>query len=70
MKSEDLKEMADRCRSLADGADDFIKKRLLDLALKYEARYEGRSLASRRLSSISVSGQNHSHNENGGGNPG
>ena len=69
MKSEDLKEMANRCRSIADGADDFIKKRLLDLALKYEARYEGRSLASRRLNAISVSGQNHSHNTNGGGNP-
>ncbi len=67
MKSEDLKEMADRCRSIADGADDFIKKRLLDLAVKYEARYEGRSLASRRLSSISVNGQDHSYHENGGG---
>jgi hypothetical protein len=54
MKSEDLKEMANRCRSIADGADDFVKKRLLDLALKYEARYEGRSLASRKLTLVST----------------
>ena len=54
MKSEDLKEMANRCRSIADGADDFVKKRLLDLALKYEARYEGRSLASRKLNLVST----------------
>jgi hypothetical protein len=64
MKSEDLKEMAHRCRSIADGADDFIKKRLLDLALKYEARYDGRSLASRKLTSISAT------NHSGGSNPG
>jgi hypothetical protein len=64
MKPEDLKEMANRCRSMADGADDFIKRRLLDLALKYEARYDGRSLASRKLTSISAT----SHP--GGGDPG
>jgi hypothetical protein len=58
MKQEDLKEMAQRCRLIADTADDFTKKRLLDLALKYEARYEGRSLASKRLSSISVDSMN------------
>ena len=58
MKQDDLKEMAQRCRLMADTADDFTRKRLLDLALKYEARYEGRSLASKRLSSISVDSLN------------
>jgi len=58
MKQEDLQEMAQRCRLMADTADDFTRKRLLDLALKYEARYEGRSLASKRLSSISVNSLN------------
>ena len=56
MKQEDLKTMADRCRALADSADEFTKKRLLELALKYEARVEGRSLASKRLSSIAANG--------------
>jgi hypothetical protein len=58
MKQEDLKEMAQRCRLIADTADDFTKKRLLDLALKYEARSEGRSLASQRLSSLSLNSEN------------
>lgn len=57
MKQEDLKVMAERCRSLAKTADAFTKKRLLDLALKYEASVEGRSLASKRLSSIEVNSQ-------------
>jgi hypothetical protein len=56
MKQEDLKTMADRCRSLAESADDFTRKRLIDLALRYEARYAGRSLASKVLSSLPVSG--------------
>jgi len=34
---------------------------LLDLALKYEARFEGRSLASKRLSSLSVNGPSRPH---------
>ena len=50
--------MAQRCRLMADTADDFTRRRLLDLALKYEARYEGKSLASKRLSSISVDSMN------------
>lgn len=70
MKQEDLKEMAERCRIIAGSADEFTKRRLLDLALKYEARFEGRSLASKRLSSISVSGPNRSQPQNRGGNPG
>jgi hypothetical protein len=38
MKIEDLKEQAERCRRLARGADPFTGKRLLDLAMEYEAR--------------------------------
>jgi hypothetical protein len=57
--------MAERCRLLAEGADAFTKKRLLDLALKYEARSNGRSLATQRL--VAMSGQNNSHHRNGGG---
>lgn len=52
MKQEDLKIMAERCRSLADLADVNTRQRLLDLALKYEARSEGRSLATQRLVAI------------------
>jgi hypothetical protein len=33
-----LKEQAARCRSLAEKADEFTKKRLLDLAERYENR--------------------------------
>jgi hypothetical protein len=57
MKPEDLKEMAGRCRRLAGAADAFTRRRLLDLALKYEARLEGRSLASKRLGAIAATGQ-------------
>jgi hypothetical protein len=67
MKQEDLLAMAARCRLIAEGADTFTKKRLLDLALKYEARSNGRSLASQRL--VAISGQNHSHHSKGGGKP-
>jgi hypothetical protein len=38
MDSSFLKEQADRCRRLAENADPFIKQRLLDLALRYDAR--------------------------------
>jgi hypothetical protein len=31
-----IKDQADRCRSLAENADPFIKRRLLDLAEKYD----------------------------------
>jgi hypothetical protein len=41
MKKEDLKEMAQRCRLMAGTADEFTKRRLLDLATRYEARIEG-----------------------------
>jgi hypothetical protein len=36
MDSSFLKEQADRCRRLAENADQFTKRRLLDLAAKYD----------------------------------
>jgi hypothetical protein len=70
MQQEDLKEMAEQCRIIAGSADEFTKRRLLDLAPRYEARFEGRSLASKRLSAISMNGPNRPHPQNRGGNPG
>jgi hypothetical protein len=49
MDSSFLKEQAARCRSLADKADEFTKKRLLDLAARYD---EGLVARSSRASSI------------------
>ncbi len=44
-----LKEHAARCRSLADKADEFTKRRLLDLASRYENRLRGQALRASRL---------------------
>jgi hypothetical protein len=44
-----LKEQADRCRTLAEKADQFTKRRLLDLAAHYDGRLGRPSLASRTL---------------------
>ena len=38
MDSLYLKQQADHCRRLAETADPFITRRLLDLALRYDAR--------------------------------
>jgi hypothetical protein len=38
MDSEFLKQQAAHCRFLAEKADPFIKQRLLDLAVRYDAR--------------------------------
>ena len=40
MDSEFLKQQAAHCRLLAEKADPFIKRRLLDLAVQYDARFE------------------------------
>jgi hypothetical protein len=44
-----LEAQANRCRSLAENADQFTKRRLLDLAAKYYARLGQPSPASRSL---------------------
>jgi len=51
MDSNFLQAYADLCRSLADRADQFTKRRLLDLAADYERRLPaaGRSAATRVL---------------------
>jgi hypothetical protein len=49
MDSSFLKEQADRCRRLAENADQFTKRRLLDLAENYDARL-GHHRAVRALS--------------------
>jgi hypothetical protein len=49
MDSSVLNELANRCRSLAENADQFTKRRLLDLAAKYDARSGLPSQASRTL---------------------
>jgi hypothetical protein len=49
MDSSFLKEQAMRCRSLAEKADQFTKRRLLDLAEQYEDRLGLPSRASRTL---------------------
>jgi hypothetical protein len=49
MDSSFLKEQANRCRSLAEKADPFIKRRLLDLATEYDARFDLSSRPPRRF---------------------
>jgi hypothetical protein len=49
MDSSFLKEQADRCRRLAENADQFTRRRLLDLAEKYEDRLDRPSRASSTL---------------------
>jgi hypothetical protein len=46
-----LKAYAERCRSLAENADEFTKRRLLDLAAHYDKRVKaaGPSAATRAL---------------------
>lgn len=40
MDSEFIKQRAAHCRFLAEKADPFIKRRLLDLAVRYDARLD------------------------------
>jgi hypothetical protein len=49
MDNSFLKEQADRCRSLAEIADQFTKRRLLDLAEKYDSQLGRPSRGSRAL---------------------
>jgi hypothetical protein len=51
MDTNFLKAQAERCRSLADNADQFTKRRLLDLAANYDKRIRaaGPSVATRIL---------------------
>jgi hypothetical protein len=51
MDTNFLKEQLERCRSLADKADMFTRKRLLALAEQYESRLGNPSAATRILRS-------------------
>jgi hypothetical protein len=57
MNDEYLKEAALRVRALAENADPFTKKRLLDLAERYDARLGKPSRATRALGSPAVQPQ-------------
>ena len=54
MRKEDLKEMAVRCRFIAGTADEFTKRRLLDLASKFEARITSRPRAGADLTATAI----------------
>jgi hypothetical protein len=49
-----LKDQAARCRSLAENADPFIKRRLLDLAARYDDRLAGKETRASRLMKLPV----------------
>jgi hypothetical protein len=49
MNDEYFKRQADRVRAMADKADPFTKKRLLDLAERYDAKLGRPSRATRQL---------------------
>ena len=49
MSDEYFKQQAERVRALADNADPFTKRRLLDLAEKYDAKLGRPSRATREL---------------------
>ena len=67
MRKQDLKEMASRCRLMAGTADKFTKRRLLDLASKYEARLEGnRSNAATPLTAATIAAARALPSRNGG----
>jgi hypothetical protein len=54
MNDEDYKEQAQRVRNIASSADPFTKKRLLDLAERYDAKRVTRQTP---LPSISVTAE-------------
>jgi hypothetical protein len=60
-----LKAHAERCRSLAKNADEFTKRRLLDLAANYDkqVKAEGPSAAARALIAHSISPRRQSKSE-------
>ncbi|MEH2569552.1 hypothetical protein [Bradyrhizobium sp. AZCC 2289] len=49
MNDDYFKQQADRIRAMADKADPFTKKRLLDLAERYDAKLGRPSRATRQL---------------------
>jgi arginine utilization protein RocB len=68
MDEDYFKEQAARVRQIASNADPFTKRRLLDLAQKYDGRKSIRRPAP--LPSVTIDHQQHLDNHNGGGDPG
>jgi hypothetical protein len=52
MDNSFLEEQAARCRKLAGSADQFTKRRLLDLAASYEDRLRGKPSRATRLMNL------------------
>ena len=52
MDNSFLEEQAARCRKLADSADQFTKRRLLDLAASYDDRLRGKTSRATRLMNL------------------
>lgn len=65
MNDEYLKEQALRVRALAENADPFTKKRLLDLAERYDASLGRPSRAIRALGSLVANNQQQPDRHNG-----
>jgi hypothetical protein len=66
MNDEYLKEQAQRVRALAENADPFTKRRLLDLAERYDARLGRPSRATRVLGSLAANNQQRPDHRNDG----
>jgi hypothetical protein len=68
MNEHYFKEQAARVRQIASNADPFTKRRLLDLAEKYDGRKSARRPTP--LPSVSMHDQQHTGDHNMGGDPG
>ena len=68
MNEDHFKEQAARVRNIASNADPFTKRRLLDLAEKYDGRKSVRRPTP--LPSVTIDHQQHSDDRNSSGDPG
>jgi hypothetical protein len=70
MNDDYFGEQASRVRAMADKADPFTKKRLLDLAQTYDARLGRIPRSPAKLPSVSINSQHQANHQNGSGDPG
>jgi hypothetical protein len=66
MNDDYFREQASRVRAMADKADPFTKKRLLDLAQTYDARLDRTPRSPAKLPSVSINSQPHTDHQDGG----
>jgi hypothetical protein len=66
MNDDYFREQASRIRAMADKADPFTKKRLLDLALTYDARLCRIPRSPAKLPSVAINSQHHGDHHDGG----